>query len=55
MYLFAKRWLIGTAIQKEAEINNGERPALASMPENVEQYDTIFIGYPIWWDRVQQW
>ena len=21
------------------------------MPENVEQYDTIFIGYPIWWDR----
>lgn len=38
--------------EAEAEINNGERPALASMPENVEQYDTIFIGYPIWWDRV---
>lgn len=37
--------------EAEAEINNGERPALASMPENVEQYDTIFIGYPIWWDR----
>ena len=33
--------------EAEAEINNGERPALASMPENVEQYDTIFIGYPI--------
>lgn len=37
--------------EAEEEINNNERPELASMPENVEQYDTIFIGYPIWWDR----
>lgn len=21
------------------------------MGKNVEQYDTIFVGYPIWWDR----
>ena len=40
--------------EAKEEINNGERPALANMPENVEQYDTIFIGYPIWWDRLQQ-
>lgn len=37
--------------EAESEINNNERPALASMPENVNNYDTIFIGYPIWWDR----
>lgn len=37
--------------EAEAEINNNEKPELAGMPENVEQYDTIFIGYPIWWDR----
>lgn len=37
--------------EAEEEINNNEKPELASMPENVEQYDTIFIGYPIWWDR----
>lgn len=33
--------------EAEDEINNNERPELAGMPENVEQYDTIFIGYPI--------
>ena len=37
--------------EAEEEINNNEKPELASMPDNVEQYDTIFIGYPIWWDR----
>lgn len=37
--------------EAEDEINNNERPELAGMPENVEQYDTIFIGYPIWLDR----
>lgn len=37
--------------EAEEEINNNEKPELASMPENVEEYDTIFIGYPIWWDR----
>ncbi|MDE5604739.1 MAG: flavodoxin [Eubacterium sp.] len=26
------------------------RPAIASSVENIEQYDTIFIGYPIWWN-----
>ena len=24
------------------------RPAIVSLPENLEQYDVIFIGYPIW-------
>ena len=37
--------------EAKEEIDNNERPELVGMPENVEQYDTIFIGYPIWWDR----
>ena len=24
-------------------------PALAAAVENVEQYDTVFVGFPIWW------
>lgn len=37
--------------EAEDEINNNEKPALKEMPENIDQYDTIFVGYPIWWDR----
>lgn len=25
------------------------RPAIAGKVENIEQYDTIFVGFPIWW------
>lgn len=25
------------------------RPAVANKVENMEQYDTIFVGFPIWW------
>ncbi len=25
------------------------RPAISGSVENMEQYDTVFIGYPIWW------
>ena len=25
------------------------RPAIANQIENIEEYDTIFLGYPIWW------
>ncbi len=25
------------------------RPAVANKVENMEQYDTIYIGFPIWW------
>lgn len=27
----------------------GSRPAISGSAENMEQYDTIFLGYPIWW------
>lgn len=31
------------------EQNNNARPELKSNVENLDQYDTIFIGYPNWW------
>lgn len=32
-----------------AERDNNERPAIANLPESISEYDTILIGYPIWW------
>lgn len=29
--------------------NKSSRPAIANKVENMAQYDTVFIGYPIWW------
>ena len=31
------------------ERGNDARPALAENVENLEQYDTVFLGYPNWW------
>ena len=31
------------------ERDNNERPAIANLPESIDQYDAILIGYPIWW------
>ncbi|HJB37466.1 MAG TPA: hypothetical protein H9942_05290 [Candidatus Acutalibacter ornithocaccae] len=27
------------------------RPAITASVDNVEDYDTIFVGYPIWWEE----
>ena len=27
------------------------RPAIASLPEDLSRYDTILLGYPIWWGQ----
>lgn len=29
--------------------NDSVRPAIANAVENMEQYDIVFLGYPIWW------
>ena len=29
----------------------GCRPAVAGAVNNMEQYDVIFVGFPIWWGR----
>ena len=31
------------------ELESNARPALAKNIDNLAQYDTIFVGYPIWW------
>lgn len=32
------------------EMNDpSSRPAIANPVQNMEQYDTIFVGFPIWW------
>lgn len=33
----------------EAEKDSGEKPKLKKHIENLQDYDTIFLGYPIWW------
>lgn len=33
----------------KAERDNEERPAIKNLPESIDEYDTILIGYPIWW------
>ena len=29
--------------------DNSSRPAVASKVENMAQYNTVFVGFPIWW------
>ena len=34
------------------EMNDrSSRPAIGAKIENMEQYDTVFVGFPIWWYR----
>ena len=35
--------------EAQAEQRGSERPAVKTMPESLDGYDTIFIGYPNWW------
>jgi len=31
------------------EKRSNARPALKKIPESIDEYDTIFVGYPNWW------
>lgn len=33
----------------EQELSEDARPVLTTYVENMEQYDIIYLGYPIWW------
>ena len=37
-----------TDIAKKEQQNNA-RPEIAGKPANLKDYDTVFLGYPIWW------
>lgn len=36
------------------EQSDNARPALTAHIENLDEYDTVFIGYPIWWYDMPQ-
>lgn len=33
----------------KVERDENARPEIANLPDSIEEYDTIFVGYPIWW------
>ena len=33
----------------KVERDENIRPEIANLPESLDEYDTIFVGYPIWW------
>ena len=38
--------------RSSVEMNDrSSRPAIRNVVENMDQYDTIFVGFPIWWYR----
>lgn len=43
--------LIDYADQEQAE---NARPEITNHIENLDEYDTIFVGYPIWWYDIPQ-
>lgn len=40
--------------QATREQDENARPALATRLENLDQYDTVFLGYPNWWGDMPQ-
>lgn len=38
--------------EAKKELHDNARPEIKSYPENLEEYDTIFVGYPNWWDTM---
>lgn len=36
-------------MESNREIRGNERPALTDTVENMEDYDIVFVGYPVWW------
>lgn len=36
-------------MESNSEIRGNKRPALADTVENMDKYDIVFVGYPVWW------
>lgn len=36
-------------MQSNSEIRGNKRPALTDTVENMDEYDIVFVGYPVWW------
>ena len=46
---YYRRSFVGTAATAWIEELLNLRPELAVKPDNLDDYDTIYVGYPIWW------
>lgn len=46
---YYRKSFMGTAATAWVENTFHMRPKLAALPDNLDDYDTIYIGYPIWW------
>ena len=42
-------WMDKTSRSTVEMRNPKSRPAIAAKRDNMEDYDTIFVGFPIWW------
>lgn len=38
-----------TGDRAKIEVDTNARPEIANLPESISEYDTILVGYPIWW------
>ena len=38
--------------EAKAELTNNERPELKAYLDNIDEYDTIFLCYPNWWNTL---
>lgn len=36
-------------LESNSEVRRNERPALTDTVENMEEYDIVFVGFPVWW------
>ena len=48
---YPKDYSATTNVAKK-ELNENARPKLTSHVENMDSYDTVFLGYPNWWGTV---
>ena len=46
---YYRKAFMGTAAKAWIEEKLDQRPELLELPKNLDQYDTIYVGYPIWW------
>lgn len=35
--------------EAKAELNQNLRPEIKSSLDNIDEYNTVFVGYPVWW------
>lgn len=45
----AKEGYSNVYMESNRQIRSNERPALTDTVENMEEYDVVFVGYPVWW------